>query len=89
MMNKKISINNLKTRHFPWMLAVVLVIFLTAGVLFYWQNAVSLEALVVWVLGLVVIGLVFIFGERVAQRDGFVNGFRNGRNGVKKVEKKS
>jgi len=36
MMNKKISINNLKTRHFPWLVSAFLVLFLTAGLLLYW-----------------------------------------------------
>lgn len=76
---KKLGLDNLKTHHFPRILAVVLLSFLTVGILFYWQNAITLESLVFWVFGLVVIGLVFILGIRVAQRDAFLDGFRNGR----------
>jgi len=86
---RKVSVNNIKIQHFPRILAVVLVIFLTAGVLLYWQNAITLGGLVFWVLGLVVVGLVFVFGIRVAQKDAFLDGFQNGRNGVKRGRNRS
>ncbi len=44
--------------------------------------------LVVVLSGLLILVLIFIFGIRVAQREGFVNGFRDGRDGVKKLKKK-
>lgn len=39
-------------------------------------------------IGALVLFLVSILGIRIAQRDGFVNGFRNGRSAVKKIKKK-
>ncbi len=81
---KKISLDDIKTRHFPWMVAIVLIVFLTLGILLYWQKEITLGSLVLWVLQLVVIGLLFIFGVRIGQRDAFVDGFRNGRDGVEK-----
>lgn len=47
------------------------------------QNQVLLVALI----GIVVLVLVFIFGTRVAQKDGFMDGFLDGRDGVKKIKK--
>lgn len=39
-------------------------------------------------LVLVILIFVFIFGVRIAQRDGFIDGFRDGRNGICKACKK-
>lgn len=88
-MKKRISLGNVKAYHFPWILIAVLIILLTSGILLYWLNAMTLTSLAVWILGLVVIGLLLVFGTGVAQRDAFINGFRNGRDGVKKGKKKS
>ena len=78
----------MKVQHFPWILAVVLVVWLTAGIFLYWQNAINLGSLTLWILGMVMIGFLFVYGIRIAQKDGFINGFRNGRNGFKKIKKK-
>lgn len=67
-----------------WVLLVVLVVLVAFSVIFYWQGAVSLQALLLWVLGAVVIGALFVFGQREVQKDGYVNGFKDGKNNVKK-----
>lgn len=86
---RKVSVNNIKIQQLLRILAVVLVFFLTAGALLYWQNAITLEGLVLSVLGSVVIGLLFVFGVRVVQRNAFLDGFRNGRNGVERGRNES
>jgi len=40
-------------------------------------------------IGGLILVLIFVFGVRIAQRDAFVDGFRDGRDGVKKLKKKS
>lgn len=80
---KKIGVNNLKTRHFPWLVGAILVFFLTAGVLLYWLGVISVGIFVLGALGILIIGFLFVFGIRVAQKNGFVDGFKNGRDGVK------
>lgn len=47
------------------------------------------QGLVFGLVGLVVLVLTFVFGVRVAQRDAFLDGFKNGRDGIKKRGKKS
>ncbi len=44
---KKLNINNLKFCHFPWILALVLIFLLTAGVVIYWQATSWTEKVVV------------------------------------------
>lgn len=78
----------MKVHHFPWILAAILVVWLTAAIFLYWQNAVTLGSLALWILGMVIIGFLFIYGIRLAQKNGFIDGFRNGRNGIKKIKKK-
>lgn len=84
MEKKRLSFDGIKADHFSWIVALTLTLLLTGGIFFYWQQAISFEGLVFWVLGLVVIGLVFVFGARLAQRDGFQDGFKNGLNGAKR-----
>ena len=74
----------MEVQHFPWILAAILIVWLTAGIFLYWQNAINLGSLALWILGMVIIGFLFVFGIRIAQKDGFVNGFRDGRDGLKK-----
>jgi len=88
-MMRELTADKIRTQLFSWIFIIVLVVFLTAGVLLYWQNSVTLGALALWTLGLVIIGFLFVFGTRVAQKDGFIDGFRNGRDGVKRAKKKS
>jgi len=38
-------------------------------------------------MGLVILVLTFVLGVRVAQREGFIDGFRDGRDGVKQTSK--
>ena len=40
-------------------------------------------------LGLLALAFLYVFGVRVAQKDAFIDGFRNGRDGIKKSKKKS
>lgn len=67
-----------------WALLIVLIVLVGFSAILYWQGDISLQALVLWVLGAVVIGALFVFGRRGAQKDGYINGFRDGRGNVKK-----
>lgn len=67
-----------------WALLIVLIVLVGFSVILYWQGDISLQALVLWVLGAAVIGALFVFGQRGAQKDGYVNGFGDGRNKVKR-----
>jgi hypothetical protein len=47
------------------------------------------QGFTVGAIGGLILVLFFVFGVRIAQRDAFVDGFRDGRDGVKKLKKKS
>jgi hypothetical protein len=49
--------------------------------------AIQNQGLFFGLTGLVVLVLTFVLGVRVAQREGFIDGFRDGRNGVKQTSK--
>ena len=89
LVKKKSSLNSFKVNSFRWLLILILLVSLGIGIFLYWQNSISWLVLVFWSLILVVIGLLFALGIRIAQRNGFIDGFKNGRNGVKKSGRKS
>lgn len=87
----------LKCPYINLVLLVVLVFLAGHASLLYWQKLLSFGHLTFWILGLVLIGALFVFGTRIVHKDGFVdgfkngfkNGFQNGRDGAKPVEKSS
>lgn len=52
-------------------------------------RGVQVGELMIVLIGITILILVLNLGLRVAQRDAFVDGFRNGRDGIKKMKKKN
>lgn len=77
----------IRVRYFIFLLILVLGFHVTIGALFYQQNYIPLAWLVFWVTGMLIIGVLFVLSVRAAQRKGFVDGFQNGRNGVRGKKK--
>ena len=87
-MKRKITSFRLKIRHFVWLLAAVLVLSLIPGVFHFWQGFVNLTFLIFWILVLLIIGVLFVFGLRFAQKDSFLDGYTKAKDDFDK-EKKS
>ena len=85
---KRPRLAQLQPQHFIWILAISLAILCTIGGLLFYRNEISLRALTCWLLGLIVVGLLFILGIRISQRNSFINGFHDGRDRVAEMKKK-
>lgn len=77
----------MKKKHFTWALAILLFVLVSGTGILYWQDVMKFGGLVFVVLMAVLLGLVVVLGVTVAQKDGFLNGFRDGRDGVRKHKK--
>lgn len=75
--------------HVIWALATLLFILVGGTGVLYWQEALTSGGLIFVVLIAGLLGLVIVLGVAVAQRNGFVDGFLDGRDGVKRWKKKS
>ena len=67
--------------------ALFTAIFLALAAFLYWQNHISLFALIVTgILGLAVV-VLFVFGVRISQRDGFLDGYARAKDNFDKKKK--
>lgn len=66
---------------------VLLAISLAVGAGLYWQGSIQESGLVLLVIVTLVVGILFPFGVRVAQRDGFLDGYVQAKNGLDKKKK--
>ncbi len=71
------------------LLGVLLAIFLAVGGWLYWQNFIHEIGLIFIVVVVLVIGVLFTFGTRMAQKDGFLDGYVRAKDSFDKKEKKS
>jgi len=82
-------LKKVKFTHINRVQMIVLVLLTGYVVALYWQNIITLGSLVFLTLGFAVIGVLFVFGARVIQKDGFANGFRDGVDGIKTAGERS
>lgn len=80
---------NLGRENIVRVLAALLLILVSGVGILYWQEAMALSGLIFVILMAVLLGAVVVLGVTVAQRDGFLDGFRNGCDEVKKTEEQS
>lgn len=78
---------NVRRENIVWILIVLLLVLVSGAGILYWQGAMAFSGLIFIILMAVLLGAVVVLGLTVAQRDGFRDGFQNGRDGVKKTEK--
>lgn len=77
----------IKRKHVTWMVVILLCVLVGGTGILYWQDVMKFGGLVFVVLMAVLLGLVVVLGMTVTQRNGFLDGFRDGRDGVKKHKK--
>lgn len=70
----------IKRKHATWVVAVLLATLVGGTGVLYWQGVVALGGLIFVVLMAFLLGAAAVLGETVAQRDGFLDGYRKGRN---------
>jgi hypothetical protein len=69
------------------LLGVLLAISLVVGGAFYWYGCIQEAGLVLVVIVVLVVGILFPFGVRMAQRDGFLDGYARAKDHFDRKEK--
>lgn len=84
-MVKKGFRENLTTGQLNKIVAAAFSLFLLGGGILYWQQEISFLGFAFFAFFALVAGGLLVFDNRVAQKDGFLDGFRDG---VDKIEAK-
>jgi len=66
---------------------IVLGIFLVFAGFLYWQNRITEIGLITVILVALATGFLFVFGVRIAQKDGFFDGYVRAKNELDKKKK--
>jgi len=66
---------------------VLLGIFLASAGFLYWQNRITEIGLIIMVLIALTAGVLFVFGIRIAQKDGFIDGYARAKDNLDKKKK--
>lgn len=66
---------------------IILAFFLAIAGFLYWQGQINLESLLLVAILILVAGISFTFGVRIAQKDGFLNGYARAKDNFDKKEK--
>lgn len=66
---------------------ILLAIFLAIGGFLYWQEYIQEEGLILIGVIALVAGILFTFGVRIAQKDGFLDGYARAKNNFDKKKK--
>jgi hypothetical protein len=66
---------------------VLLAIFLGVGAYLYWFGYIRELGLALVIIIALVAGVLFTFGTRMAQRDGFLDGYTRAKNGLEEKKK--
>lgn len=66
---------------------ILLAIFLVVGGFLYWRGFINEIGLILMVVIALVAGISFTFGTRMAQRDGFLDGYGQAKNNFDKKKK--
>ncbi len=61
------------------LLVLFLILFVGIGGLLYWQDLITANGWVLVTLMAIVIGFLSVLGARVGQKDGFIDGFKRGK----------
>lgn len=54
---------------------LIFAVFLALGGLLYWQGTIQMKGLILMGITALVSGILFTFGVRIAQKDGFLDGY--------------
>lgn len=65
-----------KTKNIKWIFIFLVISFLGIGGVLYWQDDITLRGLLLLILMSLLTGISFVLGTRIAQKDGFVDGFK-------------
>ena len=82
---EKTLVRWLSFRRVIYLFSFIWVVFLGLVGFLYWQGYIQQVALILLGIIALIVAIVFIIGVRIAQRDGFMNGFKNGRDGTHRV----
>lgn len=85
-MEKKL-VNGLTVGRVNRFFGILLAIFLSLGGLLYWQGYLKERGLILVGIITVVAGISFTFGTRVAQKDGFLDGYVRAKDEIEKKKK--
>lgn len=66
---------------------ILTAIFLALAAFLYWQNHILKTGLILWGVFALVVGVLFVFGVRMAQRDGFLDGYGRTKDNFDKKKK--
>lgn len=66
---------------------VILAIFLAVGGFLYWQGYIQETGLILVGIIALTAGILFVFGTRVAQKNGFLDGYARAKNDFDKEKK--
>ena len=81
-------VNGLTSERINCLFGIVLAIFLAIGGFLYWQGYIQEIVLILVGIIALVAGISYVFGIRIAQKDGFLDGYTRAKDGFDK-EKKS
>lgn len=86
-MMKKRLVNGLNTDKITHFFGLTLAIFLAIGGFLYWQGYIQELGLILLGIITIVVGISFILGVRVSQKDGFLDGYVRAKDNFNKKKK--
>lgn len=76
----RIFFEKVKTENIKGIFIFLMISFMGIGGVLYWQDDITIWGLLLLIFMSLLSGVSFVWGTRIAQKDGFVDGFRKGKN---------